>query len=164
MKKHLTSSTQHQAITKAEKFWYGWLKGAAIIVTLFGVILSVYTVISGSSITVLNEHIANTFKLSDEFMIDIQDLQAWMIAIIGSVTAGWGITLLYMIIVPLKRKEKWAWNAIMISMLVWFSIDTFISSYYGARFNVVINIAFALQFVAPLLFLRTTMLNENKDV
>jgi hypothetical protein len=97
-------------------------------------------------------------------MIDIQDLQAWMIAIIGSVTAGWGITLLYMIIVPLKRKEKWAWNAIMISMLVWFSIDTFISSYYGARFNVVINIAFALQFVAPLLFLRTTMLNENKDV
>ena len=141
----------------AEKFWYGWLKAVAIIVTLFGVTLSVYTVISGDGIAVLNEHIAKSFKLSPEFMMDIHDLQAWMIAIIGAVTAGWGITLLYLILVPLTRKEKWAWNAIMISMLVWFSLDTFISSYYGAHFNVVLNMVFAMQFVAPLLFIKSNM-------
>jgi hypothetical protein len=142
---------------KAENFWYTWLKVAAVIVVLFGAVLSLYILIIDRGLEVLNKHISNTFRLSPQFMIDMTSVQGWMIGIIGATTAGWGITLLYLILVPLKRKEKWAWNAIMISLLIWFSLDTFISSYYGATFNIFLNIAFALQFVAPLLFIRSTM-------
>jgi hypothetical protein len=65
----------------------------------------------------------------------------------------------------LQKKELWAWNAMVLSLVVWFSIDTYLSSYYGATFNVIINIIFALQFFAPLLFLRNSMITQqNKEL
>jgi hypothetical protein len=143
--------------TKAEKFWYGWLKVAGIIVVVFGILLAIISQLKG--FLLITEQIARIFFLNEQVLVHIASLQAWMIGIIGATTAGWGVTLLYLILIPLKRKEKWAWNAIFLSLLIWFVIDTSISTYYGAKFNVFLNIALLLQFLAPLLFIRTNMKN-----
>ena len=148
--------------SNAEKFWYNWLKVAAAIVILFGVLMTLLTYTNG--IKFMDTQIAKVFQLSPEFMVDIASLQNWMVGVIGATTAGWGITLMYLILIPLKRKEKWAWNAIMISLIVLFTLDTYISTYYGAKFNVILNIAFLMQFVAPLLFIQSTIQNTPEHV
>ena len=156
MDRHRTSNILHQTtFSKAEKFWYGWLKVAATLVTIFGILLVFFNHTRGFEF--LNQKIAEVFFLSPEMVMDMASLQSWMIGVIGATTAGWGLTLMYLIFVPLKRKEKWAWNAITISLALWFVLDTWISTHYGAKFNVILNIAFAMQFFAPLLFIRSTM-------
>lgn len=141
--------------TKAEKFWYSWLKIAATLVTIFGLLLTLFNQTKGFAF--LNKKIVEVFFLSPQMAVNLASLQSWMVSIIGATTAGWGLTLMYLIFIPLKRKEKWAWNAITYSLILWFVLDTWISTYYGAKFNVILNIAFAMQFLAPLLFIRSTM-------
>lgn len=145
----------------AEKFWFGWLKIAAALCTLFGVFMALFN--QSGMFNFLNNLIVNSFYSSNSNVSIIAPLQAWLIGILGATMAGWGIMMLYLIKHPLQNKERWAWNAIFISMIVWFTIDSFISFHYGANFNLLINALLFLQFLAPLLVIRSSMVKIHKN-
>ena len=72
--------------------------------------------------------------------------------------AGWGVCIAFIAAVPFKRKERWAWNCLVIAVSLWFVIDTFLSWRFGALFNVVFNVLVFLAAMAPLLFSRMCFL------
>lgn len=145
--------------TTAEKFWYGWLKVAAILTTVFGILMAMFN--RSAVFSCINDPIGHIFNQSNEFALLVAPLQGWFISVLGATMAGWGISILFLILYPLQKKETWSWKAIMLSLIVWYSLDTFLSAKSGVYFNVLINTIFLIQFMAPLLFLRTSMIKDQ---
>lgn len=55
---------------------------------------------------------------------------------------------------PFSRKEKWSWNAIALGLAVWFVVDTFMSAYTKAYFNVGVNVLLIVLAGIPLIMAR----------
>ncbi len=144
----------------AEKFWYGWLKVAAVTCTVWGLFVSLFN--QTSILNFMHRFINDAFYTSGTVKEHSGSLQEWVLSSVGSVMAAWGIIMLFLIRYPLQKKEKWSWNAIMYSLIVWYIIDTFYSFYHGAGFSVVVNTILMLQFVAPLLVIKNTMVKVLK--
>lgn len=145
--------------TSAEKFWFGWLKIAAMLCTLFGIFMALFN--QTEVLGFLNKHIVSTFYKTPELAYAAAPAQAWLIGVLGATMTGWGVAILYLIHYPLQRKEQWAWNAILLPLLIWFLIDSSLSACHGAYFNVIINFVLILQFIAPLMFLRNSFSNQK---
>lgn len=64
---------------------------------------------------------------------------------------GWGIFLAYMVRYPFTNKERWARDCIAIGVAAWFLIDTSVSVWMQAYFNVAINVLLAVLVAVPLL-------------
>ena len=45
-------------------------------------------------------------------------------AVLGAVMFGWSITIGALVRGPLRRREAWAWHAIVVSLSTWFVLDT----------------------------------------
>lgn len=73
---------------------------------------------------------------------------------LGATMAGWGITLVYIVLYPFAKREKWSWNAVAAGLALWFLIDTFMSAYTGAYFNVGVNVLLIVLAGIPLLMTR----------
>lgn len=78
----------------------------------------------------------------------------FLYSLFGVVMIIWGIMMYFLVRHPFSKKEKWAWNVLMISILVWFPIDEFYSLFYGVYFNSIFNIPFLLMILIPLLLSR----------
>jgi hypothetical protein len=142
-----------------EKFWLTWLKISAIITTLLGVLMALFN--HTNMFEIMNMFIQSTFYADTSITSSAVSLQQWMIGVFGATMAGWGIMMLYLIKHSLQNKELWAWNAMLISLIVWFSIDMVVSIHFKAFFNVLVNAIFFLQFLAPLMVLRKSMIKSS---
>jgi hypothetical protein len=70
--------------------------------------------------------------------------------IIGAVIAGWGVALLGLVWVPIRRGERWALTAFTASFALWFLVDSIFSITSGYWQNAVSNLAFLVLFAVPL--------------
>ncbi|MGI9173964.1 MAG: hypothetical protein ACR2GR_01415 [Rhodothermales bacterium] len=53
--------------------------------------------------------------------------------------------------IPFRRGERWAWQAVLRGTLVWFVVDSAVSLWHGATFNVyLVNLVPVLVFGLPL--------------
>lgn len=143
----------------AEKFWMGWLRITMFLVVIAGIFL----IILGNTTyaEVLNKHINEVFYSGQIPENSALLMRGWMIAVSGSVMAGWGSTMLYIVYHPFKTGEKWAWRSLFYPVIIWYLLDSSVSAYYGATFNVVVNTILFLQIIAPLLFLRNYFFKVN---
>ncbi|MBA7590657.1 hypothetical protein ES708_32785 [subsurface metagenome] len=136
----------------AEKFWMGWLKITIIIIIIAGILL----IILGNTAyaEILNKQINRVFYSGRIPEQSVLLMKGWLLGVSGAVMAGWGSSMLYIVYHPFKKREKWAWRSIFYPLLLWYLLDSIVSLYYGAVFNVTINTILFLQIIAPLLFLR----------
>lgn len=146
----------------AQKFWLGWLKVTVAIIIAAGVFFTVFS--QTTFVSSLNNQINKVFFNDSSPSAPAYMMQSWLIGVMGSVMAGWGCAMFYLIVYPLKRKEVWAWRCIFYSVMLWFILDSAVSSYHGAVFNVVINCVLFLQIMAPLLFLRNSFFQKIEPV
>jgi len=79
---------------------------------------------------------------------------AWAFGVWGATLAGWGTTLLFIALYPLKKREAWAFNCLAVSIAVWYPVDTYISLYFGVVLNGVLNTVLLLLVLVPLLAVR----------
>ena len=75
--------------------------------------------------------------------------------------ASWGVLIAFIAYYPFKLREKWAWNAISISVLFWFVVDTTCSLYYDVVINAVFNLFTLVLFALPLLITRKYFAGEG---
>jgi hypothetical protein len=146
----------------AEKFWSGWLKITMLIVILAGIFLAVWANIIPWKY--LDKQINQAFFGSALQSEPVEFLKRWLIGISGAVMTGWGCSMLYVVNNPFRRKEQWAWRCIFYPVIIWYIIDTTLSTYFGANFNVIINSILLLQIMAPLLFLRNQFFPKIQTV
>lgn len=71
-------------------------------------------------------------------------------AVLGAVIVGWMLTIVGIVLGPLRRRERWAWNTVAISAGGWFVLDTGVSVLLGFVGHALFNVAFAAALAAPL--------------
>lgn len=78
-------------------------------------------------------------------------------AVLGSVIVGWMITIAAIVVGPLARRERWAWNATVVATLTWFILDTGASLLLGFVGHALFNIGFGIALAVPLAVIRREM-------
>jgi hypothetical protein len=80
--------------------------------------------------------------------------------VLGAVIVGWMATIAAIVVGPLRRRESWAWRAVVISVTIWFVLDTGLSLVLGFIGHALFNVAFAIGLAVPLAAIRAD-LREN---
>jgi Mn2+/Fe2+ NRAMP family transporter len=70
--------------------------------------------------------------------------------ILGAVIVGWMMTIGAIVVGPLRRREAWAWWAIVTATAAWFVLDTGLSLVLGFVGHALFNVAFAIGLAVPL--------------
>jgi uncharacterized BrkB/YihY/UPF0761 family membrane protein len=132
-------------------FWRKWLLAVCFIVIAFGLIIALQSWIPPFSI--FNDLVDDVFWQGGE-PAGLGQYRLWVYGVLGGTLAGWGVTLAYIVLNPFRRREKWSWNAIAAGLVVWFVIDTSLSAYTKAYFNVGVNVVGIVLAGIPLLMTR----------
>lgn len=74
--------------------------------------------------------------------------------IIGAVIVRWMTTIGAIVVGPLRRREAWAWWAIVSAVGMWFVLDTGLSLVLGFVGHALFNVAFTVALAVPLAVLR----------
>lgn len=88
--------------------------------------------------------------------------QEWFFGMLGATIASWAIALVLIIHIPFKKRERWARNAIAMSLFTWFPIDTAMSIHSGVYPNVAFNGIAFLMILIPL-FATWKHFNEERE-
>ncbi|WP_373524436.1 hypothetical protein [Aquiflexum sp.] len=108
-----------------------------------------------------NDGTFEVFNQGEQLSSPILDLKNWLFGIIGATMVGFNVMAIFIIRFALKEKEIWAWNALFYGIIVWFIIDSGISFYYAAYFNLyLINIPALLTILIPLFFIRVLIVRN----
>ena len=79
------------------------------------------------------------------------DFLYWLYGITGGVMMGWFALVIWLVHVPFRRSERWAWSALAAAVVIWFVPDTYASLVNGATLNAVFNAVSLVGFGLPLL-------------
>ena len=74
-----------------------------------------------------------------------------MFAILGATIAGSALAQAFIVKYAFAQKQKWAWSAMLWSLLVWVVPDTAFSLYYGNWPNALFNVGPFLMIIIPLI-------------
>jgi hypothetical protein len=132
--------------------WRNWLLAVCAMVIVFGLIIAL---LSWSPLFgIFNELVNGVFWNGSAPDANTGQFVLWAYGMLGATMAGWGVTLAFIVYHPYTKKERWAWNSIVIGLSVWFVIDTLMSVYTRAYFNVGVNVLLIIMAGIPLLMSR----------
>jgi hypothetical protein len=125
------------------KFWRSWLLAVSALIILFGLFMAL---LSWSPLfAVFDIPVNGVFWAGSGPDAHAKAFMLWAYGMLGATMAGWGVFLAYIVRHPFSKKEPWSRDCIAIGVSAWFVVDSFMSAYTGAFFNVAINaILFAL--------------------
>lgn len=133
-------------------FWQRWLLVVGLIITVFGIAMALF---SGTPLfDLFNRQIDPAFWGMNAVGNSAKQFQQWIYGVWGSTIAGWGIFVTYIARYPFSKKERWAWNCIVLGLVVWFLLDTTLSFLYRVYFNVAFNTALLVLAMLPVIFTR----------
>ena len=98
------------------------------------------------------------FGPMDGGILDVQREYVRLVyGILGAAIVGWMITIGFIVVGPLGRREPWAWWAIVAATSVWFFLNTGLSVILGFVGHAPFNVAFAVALAVPLAVLRVEL-------
>jgi hypothetical protein len=140
-------------------FWQKWLLIAGIFVSVFGVAMVLNLTAEG-----FDAQFNPVFWGEEIPDIQVKNYQQWIIGVLGSVMVSWGIFIGFIAAVPFKKKEKWSRDCLLIAILSWYVLDTFISLNANVGFNALLNTAFAIVLIIPVGFTFNQFKNSKEKV
>jgi len=135
------------------KIWIHWLMVVLAIMTIMGLAL-VFTPFVDMT---LGSHYYNTYFDYDAYsVISDGDLrfQTFLYGVSGAVMASWAIVMLFLVMFPLRQGQRWAWYALVISVLVWFIGDGYASVVTGFALHAGLNLSVFIPLMIPLVAIR----------
>ncbi len=133
-------------------FWQRWLIVVGIVISVFGVVM---TISSGTPLfDLFNRQIDPAFWSTNAADGAARQFQHWIYGVWGATIAGWGIFLTFVACFAFGRQEKWAWDCMVVGLLVWFVLDTSLSLDYKVYFNAAFNTVLVVFAGLPLVFTR----------
>jgi hypothetical protein len=133
-------------------FWQRWLVAVSVIVVVFGLFMAFFN--RTPLFDLFNQGVNPAFWGSGAPPVEVGLFQRWAYGVLGATMAGWGLTLLFLARQAFRRRERWAWNAILAGILLWFVVDESISLTSGVYFNAAFNLVFLVLVGLPLIFTR----------
>ena len=132
------------------QFWQKWLFIITILIILFGILLMIPND-SELSNWLFNNRIEAIFWPDYTITPGIAQFQQWLYGVLGATMVGWGIMIAFIIAVPFRNRELWAWYSIALGISGWYTLDTAVSIIYRATFNAAFNTAILLLFLPPVI-------------
>ena len=121
-------------------FWRAWFTLWCISVGIFGLVLA------GGALEATSDPVRFLLStLNSDTVITFDPVLRFSLAVMGSVSIGWAVTLYLMIIaaIDLGARGRPFWNAITAGMVSWFVIDSILSVVTGFGLNVFGNAVLA---------------------
>lgn len=140
------------------KFWQSWLMAVSALIILFGVLIALLN--WTDAFTIFNWLVNGTFWPGMPTPPDVEGFKLWAYGMLGATMVGWGIFLYYIVRYPFAKMEKWSWDCIALGVGAWFAIDTAVSAYAGAYFNVAVNLLILVLVALPLAMVRSHFAKE----
>lgn len=139
------------------RFWRNWLLGVSVFITTFGLFMALlnHTIL----FSFFNTQINPAFWGSIPVPAPAQAFQTWIYGAWGATVMGWGITMIFIAYYPFGQQERWAWKAVLVSVLSWYIIDTTISWLFAVIINVIFNTTILMLVIIPLLLTWQEMSN-----
>ncbi len=131
------------------KLWVWWLSFLAILIILTGILLTVMGL--NNLYLSINSNILALFYGLIPKQAAGEELW-WSFFGFGLLSTGNGIFLLYVALSPFRKMEKWAWLAVFISIMIWFTIGASISIMFLIYIDLVIYASILILTLLPLLF------------
>ena len=89
---------------------------------------------------------------------NVEAFRRFIFALLGGTLAGYFVFTLFLILYPFKERQLWSHNAIATGILTWFTIDSAMTIYHGAYFNLyLVNFPTLVFWSLPLVFTRKYM-------
>lgn len=135
------------------QFWRKWLSAVNGLIVVLGLLIA----FAGNSLLfdLHNQWSGRVFFGEEGITAEVLRFKNWLFGIIGATIAGYHLLMVMLSEYAFRRREKWAWQAMSVSLLLWFIVDSGISLYYGAVHNVIlINLVALLLIGLPLLATR----------
>lgn len=132
--------------------WYWWLAtvyGASCVVGLLLVIAPFSPVMA-----TYNRALAETFWNAGDFPDQARRYHHWAMAVIGSTTAGWAVTNLWILRYAFRDGALWAHRALVSGLLTWAVLDLAVSLQLGAYVEAAFVLSAALLALVPLVATR----------
>ncbi len=141
-------------------FWQKWLTYANVLTVGVGVLVAFF----GNSIflDMHNQYTMETFFGGNPITEEVLRFKNWLFGIIGGTIVGFHVLMIMISENAFKKKERWAYKALWYGLLSWFVIDSGISIYYSAIYNVVLINLVALMLIGlPLVITRSEFTTSN---
>ncbi len=133
-------------------FWQKWLFVVSLVVAVFGIAMAL---LSGTPLfDLFNRQIDPAFWGTSTVGDGARQFRQWVYGVWGATIAGWGIFMAFLARYPFKRQEPWSWNCLVLGLLVWFVLDTWLSAAYQVYFNVAFNVVLLVLAGLPAVFTR----------
>lgn len=114
-------------------FWYRWL----LCVTVFSIFIGLLIAFLPNSFIFDLYNLKMTSVFFDgEIPNEAKEMKSFLFGAIGGTVSGYFIFQLFIVWNALYKKERWAWTAIVVALLLWFIVDSTVSLFHGAYFNI----------------------------
>jgi hypothetical protein len=135
--------------------WQKMLLGLSLVIVLFGMFIGL---LNGTSLfKPFGDQFDQAFWPSGGISDQVRQFQQWVYGVLGATMVGWGIFMFFIVKNAFPKREKWAWNCVMIGVLIWYLIDTGLSGYHGVGANMLLNTVILILIMVPLLMMRREM-------
>jgi len=141
-------------------FWQRWLLILSGIIIVFGLVMSLLS--STAFFDVLNNQVDPIFWGAQPIPTQALTFRNWVYGVTGATMAGWGVFFVFLVHYPFRRREKWAWNCILMGVLFWYVPDTSISLIHGVIFNALFNTVLLVAIALPLLMTHREFVEANR--
>ena len=125
------------------QFWWRWL-----MVVTGGVI--VYSLGLMFLPTTMHQAFNTLFYGASDANGDLTDYISLIYGVLGAVIIGWMVMLMSILMTAFRRGEREAWQTIVLSMVIWFVVDSGFSIYIGVIEHAIFNVIFMILFAIPL--------------
>lgn len=117
--------------------WDRWLLIVAVGMTAFGVTMALLS--PSAMFDGFNARIDPAFWGASAVGEAAKAFQGWAYGVWGATVAGFGLLAAFVARGPYRRRQRWARDALVSAVGLWFVLDTGISAFHGVWFNVGFN-------------------------
>jgi hypothetical protein len=133
-------------------FWRRWLLVVSLMFTIVGLAIAI---VPDAPLLAVHTSALERVFFGGSMPEPAAQLRRLLLGPLGGTIAGYFLLQAFVVSGPFRRREPWAWHAVLWPMLLWFVVDSGMSVYHGAFFNVwMINVWTLLLVGLPLAMTR----------
>jgi len=87
----------------------------------------------------------------------------WIYGVLGATVAGWGVFMVFITRYAFCRQERWARDAMVVGLLLWYVVDMSITLYFKVAFNAALNTTLFIMGMLPILMTWNSFTKRDGD-
>ena len=147
------------ASDRSFRFWQQWLFWGCVSAAGLGLVLAFFDT---RLVPFFAEAVNQSVWGGPSMPADVVTYHRFVHAVLGATVTSWAVILAFVVHVPFRAREPWAWWCVCAALIVWFPLDTGMSLYWGVWPNAALNLGAFGAIALPLVFTRRAFVRPSK--